>query len=79
LRLRQVLRNLVNNAVRYGGSNIRVESVATGDTVAIRVSDDGDGIPEDLADRIFEPFFRAHDRAGQPDASDWTIGSPDAD
>jgi PAS domain S-box-containing protein len=68
LRLRQVLRNLVNNAVRYGGSNIRVESVATGDTVAIRVSDDGDGIPEDLADRIFEPFFRAHDRAGQPDA-----------
>ena len=68
LRLRQVLRNLVNNAVRYGGSNIRVESVVTTDTVAICVSDDGDGVSEHLAETIFEPFFSAHDRAGQPDA-----------
>ncbi len=68
LRLRQVLRNLVNNAVRYGGSNIRVESVVAAGTVAIRVSDDGDGVPEHLAETIFEPFFSAHDRAGQPDA-----------
>ncbi len=68
LRLRQVLRNLVSNAVRYGGSNIRVESVVTAESVAIRVSDDGDGVPEHLVETIFEPFFSAHDRAGQPDA-----------
>ena len=67
-RLRQVLRNLVDNAVRYGGSNIRVETFVTADTVAIRVLDDGDGVPERVRETIFEPFFSAHDRAGQPDA-----------
>jgi PAS domain S-box-containing protein len=68
LRLRQVFRNLVNNAVRYGGSTIRVESIATAGTVAVRVSDNGEGVPEHMAETIFEPFFSAHDRAGQPDA-----------
>lgn len=68
LRLRQVLRNLVNNAVRYGGERVRVDTITTAEHVAVRVSDDGDGVPPHLAEAIFEPFFSAHDRRGQPDS-----------
>ena len=68
LRLRQILRNLVNNAVRYGGAHVRIDTVTTPENVAIRVADDGEGVPPHLAEAIFEPFFSAHDRSGQPDS-----------
>jgi PAS domain S-box-containing protein len=68
LRLRQVLRNLLNNAIRYGGSRVWVETAHDGSDVEIRVVDDGEGIPEELAEAIFAPFFSAHDRSGQPDS-----------
>jgi PAS domain S-box-containing protein len=68
LRFRQILRNLVTNALRYGGSRVRIGTGVDGDEVAIRVADDGEGVPPDLAEAIFEPFFSAHDRSGQPDA-----------
>lgn len=68
LRLRQVLRNLINNATRYGGGRIAVETAFDGSAVRIRVMDDGPGIPDEHRESIFQPFFSAHDRAGQPDA-----------
>lgn len=68
LRLRQILRNLVNNAVRYGGANVRIDTVTSPENVSIRVADDGEGVPAHLAEAIFEPFFSAHDRSGQPDS-----------
>ena len=68
LRLRQILRNLVNNAVRYGGVHVRIDTVTTPATVTIRVADDGEGVPAQYAEAIFEPFFSAHDRRGQPDS-----------
>ena len=57
--LRRALRNLLENARRYGGGEIRVEledKAAAG--VEIRVSDNGPGVPEAYRERIFEPFFR---------------------
>lgn len=68
LRLRQVLRNLINNATRYGGGGIAIETRVGGSEVTIRVLDDGPGIPDEHRESIFEPFFSAHDRAGQPDS-----------
>jgi signal transduction histidine kinase len=57
--LRRALRNLLENARRYGGGEIRVELVDAGATgVEIRVSDNGPGVPEAFRERIFEPFFR---------------------
>jgi protein-histidine pros-kinase len=58
-RLDQVLTNLLTNAYRYGGSQVRVvsETVAGGAT-ALAVSDDGPGIPRELLPRLFEPFTR---------------------
>jgi signal transduction histidine kinase len=57
--LRRALRNLLENARRYGGGQIRVDledKAAAG--VEIRVCDNGPGVPEAYRERIFEPFFR---------------------
>lgn len=66
LRLRQILRNLMVNALRYGGTEVRVSARQDGDTVIVRVADDGPGIPEQSREEIFAPYQRAHDRAGLP-------------
>jgi signal transduction histidine kinase len=55
--LRRALRNIVDNALIYGGSAmVRVED--QDGSVAIVVDDDGPGIPKDDLERIFEPFVR---------------------
>ena len=61
--LRQVLLNLVTNAVQAIGRDGRVEIVVGGDaeSVHIAVVDDGPGIPEENIERIFEPFFTTKD------------------
>ncbi len=56
LRLRQVLRNLVSNAVKHGGSNIEVFSEQGAGMVSIFVMDDGDGIPDDHVRSLFDRY-----------------------
>jgi signal transduction histidine kinase len=55
--LRRALRNLVDNAVKYGG-NARVAVVSQGDELAITVTDDGPGIPPEEIERSRQPFYR---------------------
>jgi len=64
VRLRQILRNLLSNAQRYGGDKIRVELIDGGEQVFVRVLDNGVGIPVRDRDRVFEPYFRAHESRG---------------
>jgi two-component system phosphate regulon sensor histidine kinase PhoR len=58
--LDQVLFNLVENAVKYGGQGGRVtlRAAAEGDTVRIEVEDNGPGIEPEYRERLFERFFR---------------------
>jgi signal transduction histidine kinase len=59
--LDQVLRNLLENAIRYApdGSSIVVEARVEGEGIAITVADAGAGIPREHLPRIFERFYRA--------------------
>ena len=60
-RLRQMIANLVENAIKYTPANgeIRVAAVVEGDQVILRVSDSGPGIPTADQPYVFDKFFRA--------------------
>lgn len=66
IRVRQIIRNLLANAKRYGGPTIRVELREGGEFSQVVVMDDGSGIPVGDRARIFQPYERAHQRHGQP-------------
>jgi signal transduction histidine kinase len=55
--LRRALRNLIDNAVRYGGK-ARVSLTAEGRSALVRIEDDGPGIPEGEIAAMMEPFAR---------------------
>ena len=57
LRLRQVLRNLVSNAVRHGWPPIEIVGEVTGDGVIVEVADHGPGVSPDLEARLFERYI----------------------
>lgn len=57
-RVRQVVRNLVSNAIRYGGDNTRVEVGVRQSTGFIILADDGAGVPDDDVELIFENYQR---------------------
>jgi len=58
--LRRLVRNLLQNAQRYGeGGPIDVAVRSVGDRVELTVADRGPGVAEDERPRIFEPFYRA--------------------
>ncbi|MDH3260613.1 MAG: ATP-binding protein [Acidimicrobiia bacterium] len=66
LRFRQIIRNLLSNAARYGGSNVSVHAFRKGPRVTVAVRDDGPGVPLDRAETIFEPYTSAHEPGSQP-------------
>ena len=55
-RVEQVLRNLLENARKYGGDRVSVEALPSDDAWVLVVADNGQGIPEGAWDRIFERF-----------------------
>jgi signal transduction histidine kinase len=59
-KLRQILTNLIDNAIKYSpdGGRVEVEIGRSGGRVRFRVTDQGLGIPPTEQDRIFEKFFR---------------------
>jgi K+-sensing histidine kinase KdpD len=59
-RLEQVLRNLVNNAIKYSpqGGSISVRCYGSNGEIVIGVSDQGIGIPAEDLERVFERFYR---------------------
>jgi two-component system, OmpR family, sensor histidine kinase RstB len=64
--MERVLDNLVNNALRYAQSRLRVSLWFDGSVGCLQVEDDGPGIPQEERERVFEPFVRldpSRDRA----------------
>ena len=63
-RCKQILANLLENAVKYGRGLVQVTGGDEGDMVWFEVRDEGPGIPEDSRSRLFERYFRAEPSSG---------------
>lgn len=55
-RMRQIMRNLISNAIKYGGDKIAVSVRVDGDVAILVVADDGPGIPPHELHHIFTPY-----------------------
>jgi signal transduction histidine kinase len=71
--LYRALTNLVDNAVRHASSGVDVSVEATGDGARVSVVDDGNGIPEEDRDRVFDRFTRL-DEARDRDSGGTGLG-----
>lgn len=67
----QVVSNLLSNATKYSprGSTVEVELSADPETVALRVTDHGVGIPADELDRVFAPFTKISSQPTEGESS----------
>jgi signal transduction histidine kinase len=74
-RVRQILGNLVSNAIKYarGSDRIVLSAGAAPGGAAVRVEDFGPGIPPRDLDRLFEEFYRAQENGG---ATGYGLGLP---
>ncbi|MHB8895529.1 MAG: sensor histidine kinase [Candidatus Geothermincolia bacterium] len=63
VKFKRLMDMLLNNAIKFseGPEPIDIETRRTGETITVSVMDRGIGIPEDLADRVFERFFQVED------------------
>jgi len=66
LRVRQIMRNLLTNAYRYGGDDVAVELEQTTAVCVLAVTDNGVGVPEADAERIFDSYQRSKNAVQQP-------------
>jgi signal transduction histidine kinase len=70
-KLDQIMANLLENAVHHGGGHVTIDVRHTGPDdgmdepgVSVTVTDEGEGIPEELQDRVFTRFWRSGRRGG---------------
>lgn len=79
--LRQLLENLFENAVKHGKDDVIIRVGALADQDGFYVADDGDGIPADERESVFDPGYSTEDSTGLglliakeiADAHRWTI------
>lgn len=75
-KIRTVIRNLLENAVKYSRPEsrpIEVLALQQDERVIVRVTDDGPGIPPGEAERVFEPFYRV-DRSRSKNTGGYGLG-----
>lgn len=74
-RVQQVLRNVMENARKYGGDQILVEGFVLGDQYLVIVSDNGPGVPDEETKKVFEDFEQLS-KGDARDSSGMGLGLP---
>ena len=72
--LEQAIRNLLENAVKYGGRKITVALSQTDKETTIRIDDNGKGIPKTYQKKVFEKFFRVPEENDQHNVKGFGLG-----
>jgi len=57
-KLTRALNNLLRNAIKYGNKQIKLKVYPAQSQLVFSVEDDGEGIPEQYREQIFQPYFR---------------------
>ncbi|TGB02696.1 sensor histidine kinase [Halobacillus salinus] len=57
-RVLQAFINIIKNAIRHANQHVKVETIVRERDVVVKVSDDGEGIPEELLPQLFERFIK---------------------
>ncbi len=70
-RTRQILRNLVSNALRYGGDEIQISLAKAADRLEVKIQDSGKPIPDADVERIFRAYERGR---GTPHSASVGLG-----
>ncbi|HET7707111.1 MAG TPA: ATP-binding protein [Thermoanaerobaculia bacterium] len=73
VRLHQILANLLDNALKHGGDEVIIETGRDDRESFVRVLDNGEGIPDDEVDRVFNRFYRV-DRSRSQDVPGLGLG-----
>lgn len=65
--LRRLIRNLLDNATRHAASTVRIQTEDLADGAVLTISDDGEGIPPEDRERVFERFTRLDEARARDD------------
>jgi signal transduction histidine kinase len=66
VKVRQILRNLLNNALKFCRSRVELSVDMQGDALLLSVKDDGEGIPSVYHNKIFECYFQMNGEEACP-------------
>ena len=62
------LRNFIGNAVKFSKSKVKINLTSNEKIIEIKINDDGPGIPEDIINKIGEPYIKSKSRELSPNA-----------
>ena len=67
-RVRQIVRNLLTNAVRYGGDQVSVNLRQSSGTATLQVVDNGPGVPAEWQEKIFDAYVNSPNGSSHPES-----------